>query len=269
MKKHHQQSGKQSGKQSAGQTSEQLSAHTSVLIEALGVSFHDPRLLQSALIHRSFLNEHPEPDKELSSNERLEFLGDAVLNMIAADWLYHFFPERAEGELTTLRASLVKTTTLARFAREINLGHYVRIGRGGDTQAARERPGLLADVFEAVLGAIYLDQGLDSARSFVLPFLQAEVERIFAGQVEHDYRTRLQELVQAEHGITPTYRTLQVSGPDHSREFTVEVCIGEQPYGVGCGSSKQNAAQDAARSALAALAGSQGSQPAESEGDKP
>lgn len=223
------------------------------LPERLGIAFDDERLLKSALTHRSFLNERPERNIGLTSNERLEFLGDAVLNFLATSWLYRNFPGHKEGELTTMRAALVKTSTLARFARELHLGSDVRISRGEDTNAARDRPALLADLFEAVLGAIYLDQGLETAQAFVEPFLQQEAERIQSGQTASDYRTRLQELAQARYNTTPSYHTVQVTGPDHCREFTVEVAIGEERLGTGTGSSKQNAAQEAARRALDVL----------------
>jgi ribonuclease-3 len=199
------------------------------------------------------LNERPERQAGLFSNERLEFLGDAVLNLLTASWLYHTFPERSEGEMTALRAALVKTATLARFANELRLGQYVRISRGEDASAARERPALLADLFEALLGAIYLDQGVDVAAQFVRPFLQRETERIQTGQVDIDYRTRLQELMQARHGITPRYQIVDVSGPDHCRQFTIEVLVEDRQMGRGSGSSKQSASQEAARAALQAL----------------
>ncbi|NWF79283.1 MAG: ribonuclease III [Chloroflexi bacterium] len=225
---------------------------TSSLEELIGVPFHDLTLLQSAFVHRSFMHEHPERVPGLSSNERLEFLGDAVLNFITASWLYERFPHHTEGELTALRAALVKTSTLASFARSLDLGRYVRISRGEDTATARNRPALLADVFEAVLGAIYLDQGIDAARAFVLPFLEHQIEAVLSG-AEMDHRTRLQEVSQARFNQTPTYRTVRVSGPDHEREFTLEVSIGQVVLGSGTGPSKQLAAQAAARMALAAL----------------
>lgn len=221
---------------------------------AIGIEFSDEYLLERAFVHRSFLHEHPERAPTLTSNERLEFLGDAVLNFVTAAWLYEHFADRSEGELTTLRAALVKTATLARFARSMNLGRFVRISRGEDTPAARDRDPLLADVFEALLGAIFLDRGLEAARAFVLPFLEAESERIGSGQVDADSRTRLQEHIQALHGVTPVYQTVSMTGPDHCREFTVEVLLNEQCLGRGLGSSKQAAAQAAARDALASLA---------------
>jgi ribonuclease-3 len=223
------------------------------LVAALGVTFRDPALLQHALLHRSFLNEHPEQHPGLTSNERLEFLGDAVLNMLTATWLYQRFPDHSEGNLTALRAALVKTATLARFANDLHLGRYIHVSRGEAGSGARRRPGLLADAFEAILGAIYLDQGIEAARAFVEPFLQREVEHILQQHTNIDSRTRLQELIQARQNITPTYRTLHVSGPDHCREFTVAVLVENEQIGVGRGTSKQNAAQAAAQQALGAL----------------
>jgi ribonuclease-3 len=225
----------------------------SKLEELIGIAFNDERLLQSAFVHRSYMHEHPERLVGLSSNERLEFLGDAVLNFLTASLLFARYPDRPEGELTALRAALVKTATLAGFARELDLGSHVRISRGEDTPAARNRAPLLADVFEAVLGAIYLDQGLDAARAFVLPFLERQLAAIADGSAEVDHRTRLQELVQARYNITPVYRSLSVTGPHHEREFTQEVLVGDEIYGVGTGRSKQAANQAAARVALQRL----------------
>jgi ribonuclease-3 len=225
------------------------------LEELIGVAFADERLLQSAFVHRSFIHEHPERVPGLTANERLEFLGDAVLNFITASWLYERYPAQSEGELTTLRAALVKTSTLAGFARSLNLGTYVRISRGEDTPTARNRAPLLADVFEAILGAIYLDQGLEAARAFIIPFLERQIAAIESGTAEIDYRTRLQERAQSRFNLTPVYRTTAVRGPDHQREYTMEVLVGEQSFGIGSGPSKQAAAQAAAQAALARLQG--------------
>ncbi|NTW00069.1 MAG: ribonuclease III [Oscillochloris sp.] len=219
----------------------------------LGVRFTNEGLLQRAFVHRSFIHEHPERNGVRESNERLEFLGDAVLNFLTASWLYQQFPERSEGELTHLRAALVKTTTLASFSRELDLGNHIKISRGEDTPVARNRPALLADVFEALLGAIFLDQGLEATRTFVTPFLLRHIEAVLNGTAEIDYRTRLQEQAQSLFNCTPVYRMVDVSGPDHQREFTMEVLIDEVSYGLGVGPSKQMAAQAAAREALAQI----------------
>ncbi len=223
------------------------------LEELIGVRFNDERLLQSAFVHRSFMHERPEQIPGLSSNERLEFLGDAVLNFVTAAWLFTRYPTGSEGELTALRAALVKTSTLAGFARSLDFGAHVLISRGEGSPAARNRPPLLADIFEAVLGAIFLDQGIDAARAFVLPFLERQLAEISSGTAEIDYRTRLQERIQSRFNLTPAYRTIGVSGPDHQREFTLEVLVGERMLGTGVGPSKQAAAQAAARAALKQL----------------
>ncbi|NJK79688.1 MAG: ribonuclease III [Chloroflexaceae bacterium] len=220
---------------------------------ALHITFRDPSLLDTALTHRSYWNEHPERSPGKDSNERLEFLGDSVLNMLAAEWLYSAYPDRSEGELSMLRSALVRTTTLARFAHELNLGRYIRISRGEKSQQARERPSLLADAFEAVMGAVYLDQGLATVRTIITPFLVQEMQRIEAGEGAVDHRTRLQEYIQGQHGVTPVYQVVDVSGPDHQRQFTVEVLMNDTLLGRGVGTSKQQASQDAARVALAAL----------------
>ncbi|NTU82533.1 MAG: ribonuclease III [Chloroflexales bacterium] len=225
------------------------------LEELIGIPFNDERLLQSAFVHRSFIHEHPERIPGLTANERLEFLGDAVLNFIAASWLYTRYPDRSEGDLTALRAALVKTSTLASFARGLDFGAHIRISRGEDTPTARNRAPLLADVFEAVIGAVYLDQGLDAAWAFITPFLERQIEAVFSGTAEIDYRTRLQEQAQARFNQTPTYRTLEVRGPDHQREFTMEVLVGERSLGIGRGPSKQSAAQSAAKAALTQIDG--------------
>jgi ribonuclease III len=228
----------------------------------VGVNFQNPQLLRSAFVHRSFLHEHPERFPELSTNERLEFLGDAVLNFLTASWLFAHFPKKSEGDLTSLRAALVKTATLAAFARELDLGKHVLISRGEDTPTARNRPALLADVFEAVLGAIYIDRGLEAARAFIEPYLERQTAAIEAGLVARvDYRTRLQEQVQASFNQTPVYYTVDVTGPDHERTFTLEVRIGGTRLGTGSGPSKQAAAQAAAQQALAALEQSADQQP--------
>lgn len=219
----------------------------------LGVIFNDPRLLQSALIHRSFLHERPEQTIDLTSNERLEFLGDAILNFVAAQRVFDRFPERGEGELTGLRSALVKTTTLADFARDLRLGSYVRLSKGEDSSGARQRDSLLADTFEALIAAIFLDGGLETVLRFVGPMLDRQIDVIATHGLILDYKSRLQEWVQAERGITPHYHTISVSGPDHRRVFTVAALVGSERLGLGEGPSKQAAAQAAAQAALAHL----------------
>lgn len=220
------------------------------LMDALGIQLNDPTLLQQALIHRSYVHEHYRTPFE--PNERLEFLGDSVLNMITAQYLYEAYPTHTEGQLTTMRAVLVRTATLAEFARQFELGTYIKLGKGEERSGGRTRDALLADAFEAVVAAIYIDQGLESARTFLLPLIKAQCG-LFDEQGLQDDRSRLQERVQAERNQTPRYHTLNAEGPDHSRVFTVEVYAGDERLGTGEGSSKQAAAQAAARMALTYL----------------
>jgi len=221
-----------------------------VLEQALGVAFHDRSLLFQALVHRSYLNENP--GTRLASNERLEFLGDAVLDLLAAEFLLRRYPETGEGDLTVLRSALVRAETLAGFASRLNLGRYLVMGRGEEKDGGRARPTVLADTFESVLGAIYLDGGLEAARRFLTPLLEQEVANL-AGRLPLDYKSALQIEVQARRGVTPTYRTVASWGPDHARAFRVEVWAGEELLGSGEGSSKQVAQQEAARVALERL----------------
>ena len=219
--------------------------------ERLNVEFRNLSLLQRALTHRSYLNEHPE--HSLEDNERLEFLGDAVLDFIAGAWLYDRFPEMDEGRLTRLRAGLVRTETLASFALRYRLGEALLLGKGEDDSGGRERQKNLCGAFEAVIGAIYLDQGMSAARAFVEPLLEPALADMLARDAEKDPKSLLQEWSQATLGETPSYRTVESVGPDHAKQFTVEVLIRNTVCGVGAGSSKQGAAQDAAQRALAAI----------------
>lgn len=221
------------------------------LIDALGVPWTDTTLLQRAVTHRSYVHEHYQVAHE--PNERLEFLGDSVLNMITAEYLYTTYPDYPEGQLTAMRALLVRAAALAGWARQFNLGAYIKLGKGEERSGGRERDALLADTFEAVTAAIYLDQGLPAARQFLLPLLAANTDALAEGAPLRDSRSRLQERVQAERNQTPRYRTVSAEGPDHSRVFTVEVFAGDEQLGSGVGSSKQAAAQAAAQTALAAL----------------
>ncbi|MFN8567606.1 MAG: ribonuclease III [Kouleothrix sp.] len=220
------------------------------LQEHLGVYFADPRLLQSVLIHRSFLHERPDQASGLIDNERLEFLGDAILNYLAATTLFVRYPERGEGDLTALRSALVKTTTLAEFARDLGLGAYLRLSKGEEQSGARERDALLADTFEALVAAIYLDQGLDAASAFAGRCFDQQLARIDLHGLTLDYKSQLQQRIQAERNLTPRYQVIAETGHDPRREYTIEVLAGAERLGVGVGSSKQAATQAAARSAL-------------------
>ncbi len=214
-------------------------------------AFRDISLLNRALTHRSYVNEHFE--LALEDNERLEFLGDAVLDFVSAAWLYKRFPEASEGRLTRLRAALVKTEMLAEFAAHADLAEHVMVGKGERESGGQKRINLLADAFEAVIGALYLDQGLEAVRQLIEPLFALATEHIVVDELERDAKSTLQEWSQAERGQTPRYRTVSASGPDHAKVFTVEVCIGSQTIGRGEGSSKQVATQAAAADAISRL----------------
>jgi ribonuclease-3 len=211
------------------------------------LEFQDSSLLYRALTHRSYANEHPDA---LEDNERLEYLGDATLDFLSAAWLYNRFPEMNEGQLTRLRSALVRTEQLACFARQLHLGEALMLGRGEDASGGRTRPALLCDAFEALVGALYLDNGFEAAARFVYPLLEVAAEAILQDETLLDSRSLLQMWAQGELGETPRYRTVDSWGPDHARQFIVEVMVGENLRGRGRGKSKQEAAQQAAADAL-------------------
>ncbi len=216
---------------------------------AVGVRFNDRALLQRAFVHRSYLHEADE-ETELQDNQRLEFLGDAVLSFIVSELLFRRYPERREGDLTNLRSALVKRETLSRFSKELRLGDYLLLGRGEEENGGRGRHTTLCDTYEAFIGAFFLDQGTAALRKFVEPRLMAEIDRVAPHALTKDPKSRLQEWVQAAMGQTPRYKTVHTEGPDHARLFTRQVTIGKQPIGVGQGQSKQEAEQAAAAMAL-------------------
>jgi ribonuclease-3 len=216
----------------------------------LGLPFKDFFLLARAMTHRSYMNEHAEA---IENNERLEFLGDAVLDFLVGAWLYNRFPEMAEGALTRMRAALVGNEQLANFSRQLGLGVDMRLGRGEAESGGRERPVLLGATFEALVGALYLDQGIQAVKDFVEPLLEATSQKIALDGAEFDAKSRLQEWAQAQGYGPPVYETLSSSGPDHDRQFEVVVRIGGEVYGVGHGNSKRAAAKEAARNALTQL----------------
>jgi|FLYN01.1.fsa_nt_gi ribonuclease-3 len=214
----------------------------------IGVEFKNRDLLLTALTHRSFVNEYT--GEVVRDNERLEFLGDAVLDFLTGDLLYRHFPDMPEGRLTRLRAALVRTAALAELSQQCHLGEHMRMGKGEEASGGRKRITNLCAVFEAVVGALYLDQGLDAVRQFVVPLFMPLLERVLAESLDQDARSLLQEWSQAHYSETPVYRTVEESGPEHEREFMVEVLIGDQVVGCGVGRSKRSAAQAAARAAL-------------------
>jgi ribonuclease-3 len=216
-----------------------------------GISFNDKSLLTRALTHPSYLNEHPTDG--LEDNQRLEFLGDAVLDFVSAELLYHRFPEASEGQLTRLRAALVRTETLARFARDHEVGPALQLGRGEQESGGRNRRTNLCAAFEALMGALYLDQGMGPVREYVLPLFEDALEDVISGDLDKDAKSRLQEWSQANLNTTPSYQTIGSRGPDHAKEFTVAVYLDGELTATGNGGSKQAAAQAAAAEALARL----------------
>lgn len=222
----------------------------------LGIEFRNHDLLRLALTHRSYLNELgiDQAHAVRRSNERLEFLGDSVLGMITAHFLYNRFPDLPEGALTAYRTALVRTETLAKWARRFGLDELLYLGRGETTAEGEVRDRILAGAFEAVIAAIYLDQGIRRTRTFLHSLLKEDAEEVISLGQETNYKGRLQELIQERERVTPVYRTVDVSGPAHERTFTVEVLVRGQRLGVGTGSSKRAAQQQAAKRALLQLA---------------
>jgi len=216
----------------------------------LDVEFGNPSLLREALTHRSYLNEI---NQAWPSNERLEFLGDTVLGLITTDYLFGRFPDLSEGELTNLRSALVRTETLARFAQNINLGQYLFMGRGEEMSQGRHRPAGMACAFEALLGAIYLDQGYPAVQDFAMRFIDPELTQVIEGRLHKNAKSTLQEFAQARMQQTPTYHLIDETGPDHAKSFTVEVRVGTQVLGHGNDRSKRGAEQSAAEAALEQL----------------
>ena len=215
--------------------------------QKIGYQFQDEKLLTQALTHSSYANE--KHMKKLSDNERLEFLGDAVLEIISSDFLYKNYPDKPEGELTKLRASIVCEPTLALCTKDIELGNYLRLGKGEDQTGGRGRKSILSDALEAVIGAIYLDGGFANAKEFVLKYILTDIEH---KQLFYDSKTVLQEVVQGEHEQL-TYVLIHETGPDHNKRFTVEARIGERVIGSGSGHTKKAAEQEAAYRALLSI----------------
>lgn len=228
--------------------SDTMLAHIQAAEQAVGVTFADKTLLRRALTHRSYLNEFP--DFPHADNERLEFLGDAVLGFLVAAYLYHRFPEQQEGYLTALRSAVVRRDTLAELARQLNLGYYLLMGHGEVESGGRDRAATLSAAFEALIGALYLDQGLDAVECFLLPIVDPVLEQIQGQSHYKDAKSRLQELAQSSLQLTPHYLTVSAEGPDHKKVFTVHVLLGEEVYGAGVGQSKRKAEQLAAEQAL-------------------
>ena len=221
------------------------------LQKILGVSFKKPALLEEALVHSSYINENPA--STISHNERLEFLGDAVLGLIVADKLYRDKPDLSEGEMTKARATLVRRDTLAHIASTIGLGDFLYMGKGEEASGGRNKAPNLAGALEAVIAAIYLDQGIDTAGVVVNKLLAEEWRKLTSRGADIEYKSKLQELTQSKYQAAPVYRLVSETGPDHDKVFTVEVIINGKPLGIGTGKSKKLAETEAAQLALAAL----------------
>lgn len=215
--------------------------------QALGVEFSDSSLLEQALIHTSYLNENPETN--LHSNQRLEYLGDAVLGLVVAEKLYRDNPDFDEGTMTRLRSALVRKETLARVSRRINLGDYLYLGKGEDATGGRNKPANLASTLEAVIAAVYLDKGFAVAEELIYRLLDDEFQTSAAENLI-DYKSKLQEVVQSREQQTPVYRVTGETGPDHDKTFSVEVRLRNKLLGTGTGKSKKEAETSAARNAL-------------------
>jgi ribonuclease-3 len=217
----------------------------------IGYHFKQTRLLAQALVHRSYLNESK--DKNIGSNERLEFLGDTVLGFIVSEWLYEDFPNSPEGTLTNLRSALVKAESLAKIARKLELGKYLSLSRGEIDSGGQQNPSLLANCLEAIIGAIFLDRNLTSAKLFVKPQLKPLLEDLLKNGELKDGKSLLQEKLQAKYKIAPVYRTLKEEGPDHQRIFTIGVFNKNEQISSAVGKSKQEAEEAAAQTALEKL----------------
>ncbi|MFH0912357.1 MAG: ribonuclease III [Patescibacteria group bacterium] len=216
------------------------------LQEQLDIKFNHPKLLEQAFIHRSYLNEHKFP---LGHNERLEFLGDAVLELIVSEHLYKEFPDKPEGELTAIRAALVRRETLQAVAEELGFYKYMKLSRG-EAKSVTNQAAILANTVEAVIGAIFLDQGIPGAEKFIQKCIISKTAEIIKSQTYIDAKSHFQELAQDKDGLTPTYQVVSESGPDHNKTFEVAVLIGEREWGRGTGNSKQTAETAAATDAL-------------------
>lgn len=220
----------------------------------LRYEFHDLELLKLALTHPSYAHEHPEEGGEEHHNQRLEFLGDAVLDFLVAAWLYRTYRDFPEGPLTRLRATLVRTTTLASLAQEVELGAALRLGRGEEESGGSCRAANLCDALEATVGALYLDGGLDAIWSRLEPWFSRKAGAILDAESYVDAKSRFQEWAQAELGTTPAYQIVDEQGPDHAKVFTAQVLVGSEVAGQGSGASKRMAEQAAARAALVGYA---------------
>lgn len=217
--------------------------------DSIGVSFTNKGLLQTAFTHRSYLNENGGSGRE--HNERLEFLGDAVLELVVTSYLYKTYPDKPEGDLTAYRSSLVNTNTISEAASRLNMNDYLLLSKGEAKDMGKARQYILANTFEAVIGAIYLDQGYEVAKKFIAMALFDQLAEIIEKKLYKDAKSLVQELAQEKENVTPTYSVLNETGPDHDRNFDIGIYFGETLIATGKGKSKQEAEQSAARNAMA------------------
>lgn len=226
-------------------------AELAALQKVLKIRFKHKAILEQSLIHSSYLNENP--GIAPGDNERLEFLGDAVLGFVIAKELYQRFPDLREGDMTRVRSSLVSQTALARMAKAIGLGDYLYMGKGEESSGGRGKPANLAHALEALVAAIFLDRGLKTVREFILKLAEKKFKEAPSRGVKADYKSELQEVMQAKRQLKPSYRVIEATGPAHDRRFTVEVLVGSNVLGRGSGKSKKAAETEAARNALDGL----------------
>lgn len=216
--------------------------------EQIRVNIENKELLREALTHRSYVNENK--GLKTKHNERLEFLGDAVLELISTEFLFEKYPERPEGDLTSFRAALVRTESLAEVAMQLNYGDYMYMSKGEEATGGRQRQYILANAFEAVIGAIYMDQGFEACKQFLNRFLLPKIDQIVENRLDVDAKSKLQELAQEKIKFTPVYELLSEEGPDHDKTFEMQVFLNGVEFGTGKGKSKQEAEQNAAKFAL-------------------
>lgn len=221
-----------------------------VLSSKLDVNFRNQALLEQAFVHRSYLNESK---KIRFSNERLEFLGDSILSFLVSNFLFTNYPNFPEGELTNIRSAMVKTSTLAEISKNLDLGQYLMLSRGEEEGGGRENSSILADTFEALLGALFIDQGLDCVRRILEKFLFPRAVKILSDNMYKDAKSIFQEIIQEKMRFSPIYKVLEEKGPDHAKKFTIGVYVNHILYGKGNGKSKQEAEMNAAESALEKL----------------
>jgi len=222
-----------------------MSSNIEALEETLGYTFKNRQLIIEALTHKSY--------KQPYDNERLEFLGDAVLDLIVGEYLFHKFKKSDEGKLSKIRASLVNETGFDKLARSLNLGEYIFLSNAEENNGGRDKPSLLSNAFEAVIGAIYLEAGLQKVQDIAIKLIEKNHKEISLDSLFSDYKTTLQELTQARFGITPEYKVVASRGPDHKKEFEVAVFIEDKEYARSCGKSKKIAQQEAAKQAVEML----------------